>query len=92
MYKREDEDPTFSELSERAVLREEIAIGVRISGKTVILFLSCPSFPKVDFSLSPLTLLPQPPKIVNPPKDISLKLRQGDGLVVICEFEWSTVR
>lgn len=36
LYKRPGEEPTFAELAERAVLREEVAIGIRRNGKTAI--------------------------------------------------------
>ncbi|XP_052477037.1 putative ion channel POLLUX-like 2 isoform X1 [Gossypium raimondii] len=85
LYMKEGENPSFSELTERACWRQEVAIGyVKDNHKVRYTFCSIIN----TFSSMPKCVFFVPPQVINPtPKTEPLSLGMSDLLIVISELE-----
>lgn len=87
LYMKKGENPSFVELSERAHLRREIAIGYVKNNKTVLITLIC----VLDWYFLRRCLClsyPESLQVVNPiSKSEPLFLEPSDSLIVISELE-----
>jgi hypothetical protein len=87
LYMKEGENPSFTELSERAWLRREVAIGYIKGGKKVLFVIT--RQPDISLSQTRFLLLLQ---IINPvPKTEPVSLEMEDSLIVISELEGDQV-
>lgn len=85
LYMKEGENPSFSELTERACWRQEVAIGyVKDNHKVRYTFCSILNM----FTWMPKCVFFVPPQVINPtPKTEPLSLGMSDLLIVISELE-----
>ena len=87
---------SFAEISERAILKDEVAIGFRIGGKMVkkLSCVTCFSLQNLSIksiSLYFVTIQMCSFQVINPcSKDDPLSFTVGDSLVVISEFQYSS--
>jgi len=89
LYMKKGETPSFSELSERAVLRREVAIGYMKGNKQVLFLILYSLISSAELLLfesydDPFTLC----QVLNPSnKSEPLVLEMTDSLIVISELE-----
>ena len=87
---------SFAEISERAILKGDVAIGYRIGGKTVKNCHVLHAFHNHNLSIKSISLYfvmiqMSSFQVINPcSKDDPLSFTVGDSLVVISEFQYSS--